>query len=249
MVERMDSASSLPKAILLDLDDTIIDDSGCVDECWADACAEAERLVAGVKAGPLQQTIASYASWWWADPERNRVGRLDLRMATGRIVAESFHQLGCGDAQTAQAIANRYRDLREERARLHDGALQTIAWLQSNGVRLGLMTNGAGAAQRAKIARFGLAPYFGHIVVEGEFGAGKPDRRVFQSLLSALQVDPTDTWAVGDNLEADVFGAMDLGIFGIWVDGRGRGLPDGLSRQPGRVITALTELRPGAKQL
>jgi beta-phosphoglucomutase-like phosphatase (HAD superfamily) len=34
------STSRPPKAILFDLDDTILDDSGCVERSWTDACAE-----------------------------------------------------------------------------------------------------------------------------------------------------------------------------------------------------------------
>ncbi|HKY21840.1 MAG TPA: hypothetical protein VJM31_11550 [Vicinamibacterales bacterium] len=38
-------ATSLPRALLLDLDDTILDDSSSVDGCWREACVgEAARL-------------------------------------------------------------------------------------------------------------------------------------------------------------------------------------------------------------
>jgi putative hydrolase of the HAD superfamily len=115
-------------------------------------------------------------------------------------------------------------------------------------VQLGLMTNGGGPAQRAKIDRFGLAPYFEHIVIEGEFGCGKPDPRVFESLLRALRVEPHEGWAVGDNIEVDVYGAMDVGIHGIWVDASGRGLPAGVTRRPNRVIASLSELVNGGSE-
>jgi len=234
--------SRLPAAVLLDLDDTILDDTGCVDECWADACARAEQLVTGIRAAELQKTIQEHASWWWSDRERNRTGRLDLRKTTGSIVAEAFRRLGHDDAEAAFSVANHYRDLREERARLHEGAIETIEWLRRGGVRLGMMTNGAGPSQRAKIERFKLASHFDHIVIEGEFGVGKPDRRVFASLLETLRVEPAQTWAVGDNLEADVLGAMALGIYGVWVDRSGRGVRDGIARQPDRIIGALRDL-------
>ncbi len=233
--------SDLPTAILLDLDDTILDDSGCVNECWAEACAHAEQLT-GIQPDLLQQTIREYASWWWADGERNRTGRLDLRRATRHVVGEALQRLGYSNGDAAQAIANHYRDLREERAKLYPGAIETIKWFRNQGIRLGLMTNGAAAAQRVKVERFGLAEHFDHIVIEGEFGVGKPDRRVFESLLDALRTEPTAAWAVGDNLEADVVGAMELGIYGIWVDRSGRGVRDDAAKHPDRIIGALSDL-------
>lgn len=230
-----------PCAILLDLDDTIIDDSGCVDECWNDACAEAMRLLPGIDSAVLRATIDRKADAYWSDPEKNRVGRLNLRSATRGIVERAFASLGMTDSAVAHHVAELYRDLREERARLFPGAIETLDRLYSAGVALGLMTNGAGPAQRAKIERFGLADYFDHIVIEGEFGVGKPHKSVFRTLLSTLSADPASTWAVGDNLPFDVLAPMEIGIFGVWVDSRARGLPDG-SPTPDRVINGLSEL-------
>jgi putative hydrolase of the HAD superfamily len=233
---------TLPKALLIDLDDTILDDSGCVDACWADSCAEAGTPDLGYPA--LRQAIREYADWWWSEAERHRRGRLDLRAATREIVIEVFRRGSFGDETLAVAIANRYRDLREERANPFPGAIEALAHLQAASVRLGMMTNGAAAAQRGKIERFGLAPYFQHIVIEGEFGAGKPDRRVYETLLRELRADPGDTWAIGDNLEFDVIAPMKLGIHGIWVDVRGRGC-DGRPDKPDRIVAALADIVAG----
>lgn len=232
----------LPKALLVDLDDTILDDSGCVDTCWADACAEAGAPDLGYPT--LRQAIREYADWWWSAVDRNARGRLELRAATREIVVEVFRRGSFGDETVAVAIANRYRDLREERATPFPGAIEALDYLRSAGVRLGMMTNGAAAPQRDKIERFKLAPYFQHIVIEGEFGAGKPDRRVYETLLRELGADPGDTWAIGDNLEFDVIAPMKLGIHGIWVDVRGRGC-DGRPDKPDRIVAALADLVGG----
>jgi putative hydrolase of the HAD superfamily len=234
--------NDLPAGILIDLDDTILDDSGCVEACWADACTEAAKRVPGLDAAALQLDITTYANWWWSNADRTRIGRLDLHAATRKIVTETMRRMGVADAKIAADVAILYRALRDQRSRLFEGAIETLEELRARGVRLGLMTNGAATPQRAKIERFGLAHHFEHIVIEGEFGAGKPDPRVFASLLEALRVEPGDAWAVGDNIEVDVFGAMDAGIFGIWVDASGRGLPVGATRQPDRIITTLREL-------
>lgn len=233
--------NELPAAILIDLDDTIIDDSGLVEGCWGDACAEAGLRIPGLDVQTLRIEIRARADAWWSDDSRHKRGRLDLRAVTQEIVRDVFWRMGYDVAHSAD-VANRYRDLREERACLFPGAIETLEWLRSRGVRLGMMTNGAGAAQRAKIERFGLAPYFEYILIEGEFGCGKPDQRVFSTLLEVLRVKPEDAWAVGDNLEFDVFGPMDKGIYGVWVDASGRGLPDGASRKPDRVVASLRDL-------
>ena len=232
---------SFPRAILIDLDDTLLDDTSNVDSCWAGACAVARARLPGIDISRLRAAIDKQNSWFWSDPERHRTGRLDLRGNTRTILEQVFAKLDIDDRDLAHEVAEKYRDLRQERSTLFPGAMDALDRLRAEGVRLGMMTNGAAGAQRAKIERFGLARHFDHIVIEGEFGAGKPDRRVYDTLLSALDVAPGDTWAIGDNLEFDVLAPMQLGLHGIWVDPRNAGL-DGHPGRPHRTVSAFTEI-------
>ena len=238
---RIGDMTTLPRAILIDLDDTLLDDTSNVDVCWADACALAESRLPGVDTRRLRAEIDERNSWFWSDPKRHRSGRLDLRANTRALLEYVFAKLDIDDMDLAHEIAETYRDLRAEMSALFPGATDALARLRAAGVRLGMMTNGARAPQRAKIERFDLARYFDHIVIEGELGAGKPDRLVYDTLLSALDAAPEDTWAIGDNLQFDVLAPMQLGLHGIWVDGRNAGL-DGLPEQPHRVVSAFTEI-------
>jgi putative hydrolase of the HAD superfamily len=97
--------------------------------------------------------------------------------------------------------------------------------------------------QRSKIERFGLAAHFDAILIEGEVGFGKPDPRVYRRALDVLAVAPGDAWMVGDNLEWDVAEPQRQGIYGIWIDIRGSGLPHGHPVRPDRIIRRLSELR------
>ncbi len=233
--------ATFPQAILIDLDDTLLDDTSNVDVCWADACAIAESRLPGVDTRRLRAEIDERNSWFWSDPKRHRSGRLDLRANTRSILEHVFANLGIDDTDLAHEIAEAYRDLRAEKSTLFPGATDALERLRAAGVRLGMMTNGAKAPQRAKIERFDLARYFDHIVIEGELGAGKPDRRVYDTLLSALDTAPEDTWAIGDNLQFDVLAPMQLGLHGIWVDVRNAGF-DGRPEQPHRVVSAFAEI-------
>jgi putative hydrolase of the HAD superfamily len=97
-------------------------------------------------------------------------------------------------------------------------------------------------SQRRKIERFGLAPFFDCIVIEGEFGAGKPDGRVYAYALAQLGLQPEEVWMVGDNLEWDVAGPQRMGIKGIWVDLTGSGLPEDSAVRPDLIARSLAEL-------
>ena len=239
----------LPRAILLDLDDTILDDSSGIVASWRDACACYCSATNGLDAEVVFRAIDRTREWYWSDPERHRVGRLELAWARGEVVRLAFAELGVDDDNLARRIGDKYHALRDEAIAPYDDAVATVEWLRLQGCRLALLTNGGSRGQRQKIDRFKLAPLFEAILIEGEVGFGKPDPRIYTQALAALDVPAAETWMVGDNLEWDVAEPQRQGIYGIWIDVRGKGLPPNYPVQPNRIIRTLSELReplPGA---
>ncbi len=238
MAER---AVNPPKAILLDLDDTILNDTGCVRACWEAACA-VSAPECGIEPDILLRAIHRSAKWFWSDPERHRVGRLDLKVARAEVARIALAGFGIRDYSLAEKVGGIYHERREQGIEIFPDSVATIQWFLEQGCRLALVTNGAAEPQRNKIVRFGLASFFDSILIEGEVGFGKPDERVYRLALEALEILPGDSWMVGDNLEWDVAQPQRLGIFGVWVDGAGKGLPvlDN-SVRPDRVIKRLSD--------
>ena len=79
-------------------------------------------------------------------------------------------------------------------------------------------------------------------MIEGEFGAGKPEEVVYRHALESLRVEAATAWMVGDNLEWDVAAPQRLGLTGVWIDGPGQGLPAEAEVRPHRVIRRFAEL-------
>ena len=196
----------------------------------------------------VYEAIERVREWYWADPERHRVGRLDLAAARREVVKIALAEIGIGDPTLARQIGDTYHDLRVTGLQPFADAIATVQWLRAGGRRLALLTNGSAQMQRSKIDRFGLAGFFDAILIEGELGFGKPDSRVYARALEALSVAPGEAWMVGDNLEWDVTQPQRQGIYGIWIDIRGRGLPPGSAAKPDRIIRRLSELRDRAAE-
>jgi putative hydrolase of the HAD superfamily len=237
-----------PQALLLDMDDTILADSDSSDRCWQVVCQHFAPRLAGRKPEELFAAIRQYRDWFWSDPERHRQGRLDLCAARQEITAAALLRLGIHEYSLTSEIEQAYSAQREESSRPFPGALETLHWLRSRNVRLALLTNGSTHAQRRKIEKWGLAPFFDCMLIEGEFGVGKPDERVYLHALEKLRVAPTDAWMAGDNLEWDVATPQRLGIYGVWVEVAGTGVPESSPVRPNRSIRTLSELRPGRRR-
>ncbi len=237
----------LPKAILFDLDDTILSAYSQPGLAWHAVSLEFAHELGGLKPEELAEAVTRSADAYWADPLTHKARRLDMSGARRTIVAGALEHLrSLGRPTLAEEVAHRFADrftaYREEKMHLFDGALETLVELRARGVKLALVTNGAAEFQRAKIKRFGLAPYFDHIQIEGEHGFGKPEEAAYRHALQALNVAAEDTWMVGDNLEWEVAAPQRLGIYAIWHDHLGAGLPPDAGVMPDRIITRISEL-------
>lgn len=240
----------LPKAILFDLDDTLISAYNRPDLAWHVIAREFAEALHPHDPVEVATAINLAADVFWADPERHRVGRLQLLDARAVIIGDAFaamRQAGHvppGD-DVARGMAVRYNAYREAQMHLFDGAHHVVDTFRARGVRLALITNGAADAQRRKVERFELTHRFHHIQIEGEHGFGKPEERAYRHALAALEVAPHETWMVGDNLEWEVIAPQKLGIHAIWHDLVGEGVPEGHAARPDRVIRSLHELLEG----
>jgi len=229
------------KTLLVDLDDTLLDYSGGVDECWHAACA-AVAAPAGVDPAALVEVLRASRRWFWSDPERHRRERVDMLGAWSKITAHALDQLGSADEGLAAAVAHAFAERRWQRMDLFPGVRATLEQLQGRGVALALVTNGDKGHQRRKIEQHDLARFFDVIVIEGEFGAGKPDETVYRHALELLGASAREAAMVGDHLEFDVLAPQRLGMRGIWVDTEGTGLPAGSPVRPDRILRAFPEL-------
>lgn len=241
-VEWMQPEIRAPKAIFLDLDDTILNDTGSVDACWRDACSIASARF-GVSSDALFDAIKVSGQWFWSDAERHRVGRLDLQTARTEVARLALKDLGIDNEELALILGREYHDRREDSLEIFPDAIETLQWFRERGYRLALLTNGNSAPQRRKIETFGIAPFFDSILIEGEVGFGKPDPRVYKMALERLDVSPSEAWMAGDNLEWDVVQPQKLGIFAIWINPSGNGQSKLRAVRPDRIVRSLSELK------
>jgi putative hydrolase of the HAD superfamily len=229
-----------PDAIFFDMDGTILDWETGMEESWLMSC---EKYGDGSHTpARLLDAIRTRRTWFWSDSERAYRGRMDLDGASREVVRHAFTDLGLGNLGVADSLADHYRALRAAAIAPYPGATETLAALRERGIPLALITNGEARNQRRSVEKHALQRYFQCIVIEGEFGCGKPDERVFRHALDATGCAPERVWMVGDNLSADIETPHRLGMHTVWIDARGGGLPDGAPVRPHRIVRSIAEL-------
>jgi putative hydrolase of the HAD superfamily len=235
-----------PGAILFDLDDTIISE-GERHPILVEVAEEFAGSLTPFAPVEVADTLEGAFRAYWSSPTQAKAARLGSSYGIGQarqmVIAETFEALGLvGMPDLAMTFCKRFTELRGKNTRIFDGARQTLETIRTMAVPMALVTNGASDIQRAKLVRFSLTALFDHIQIEGEHGFGKPEDKAYVHAMNELGVEPAHTWMVGDNLEWEVAAPQRLGIFAIWHDHRGSGLPAETTVRPDRIIRQLSEL-------
>ena len=89
-------ANQKPKAILMDLDDTIVSFDSVSRAAWVKCCDEFAAVNPVRFSGEqLYRSISDVKQWYWADPVRHKKGRENLREARREVVSAALKSAGC----------------------------------------------------------------------------------------------------------------------------------------------------------
>jgi putative hydrolase of the HAD superfamily len=108
--------------------------------------------------------------------------------------------------------------------RVIPGCREGLRALAGAGVRLGVVSNADGLIgerlRGLEIAQVGpgLGVEIECVIDSGAVGVMKPDPRIFQLALDAMDLEPRDAWYVGDMPAIDVVGARRAGLHPVLVD-------------------------------
>jgi putative hydrolase of the HAD superfamily len=127
---------------------------------------------------------------------------------------------------------------------LEEDAIPTFQKLQAQGYRLGIISNAGDDADVQQLARnFGINRYFDFILTSAACSYRKPHRRIFEIALANWYLLPSEAVMVGDNLTADIQGAQNAGMYGVWISRRADPqMEKQESVKPDASITSLYEL-------
>lgn len=134
---------------------------------------------------------------------------------------------------------------------LEDDAAETIQQLKSKNYKLGIFSNaGDDKDVQTQVESFGIRPYFDFVLTSSACFYRKPHARAFEIALAQWSIPPEDAAMVGDSLEADIFGAKNLGMQAIWITRRAQFSADEEQHiQPDFSLSDLNGLVPTLEQI
>jgi FMN phosphatase YigB (HAD superfamily) len=231
-----------PSALLVDLDETLVDHSG-IPGSIAQACELIAAQAAGLDARKLQEAnAASWSSHWRAVEKLCWVGQMDGFSVSAEVWRRALHDCDCIDESVIRFAVEAHHKLGRSAYRMFDDVGGFLASATSQGIRLALVTNGPSDFQRDKLAAVGLIDVFDAIVISGECGVAKPDAAIFRLALERLGAEPEDVWHIGDSISTDVVGAKKAGLSAVWLNRQGRAFDAEGGVRPDAEVRSLYEV-------
>jgi putative hydrolase of the HAD superfamily len=83
---------------------------------------------------------------------------------------------------------------------------------------LAIITDAQSMYARGELHKVGLLGYFDPVVVSGDHGFRKPDRRLFQYALDGMGVAAGNALYVGNDMYRDIYGAREAGMSTVMFD-------------------------------
>lgn len=231
------------KAIIFDLDDTLLWDEKSVSEAFQATCRYAatrydldpDQLEQAVReeARKLYATYDSYdftcniginpfeALWGnFNDTVDERFKQLKAIVPQYRREAwtRGLKTLGIDDPELGKQLAERFPAERRSRPIVYEDTYEVLDRLKGH-YRLLMLTNGSPELQGEKLSGVPQLPsYFDHIVISGNFGEGKPSPNLFRYVLELADIRPEEGVMVGDKLSTDILGANGVGLHSVWLN-------------------------------
>lgn len=147
-------------------------------------------------------------------------GKIDKSTLRKARFEDTFTQLGLSPNLFPWTFEEEYLAICPTKTNLFPNAHETLAYLQSK-YTLHLISNGFKEACEMKLANSKLAPYFKTIVISENIGVNKPDPAIFHYALTNSTAVIEKSVMIGDNLDADVRGAQNVGIDAIFFNAVG----------------------------
>ena len=95
---------------------------------------------------------------------------------------------------------------------------EILQYLKNKNYMLHLITNGFEKTQWSKLKNSGLDKYFTHVITSEASNSLKPKKEIFEYALQTTKALLKESIMIGDNLDADIQGAINAGMDSVFVN-------------------------------
>lgn len=122
------------------------------------------------------------------------------------------------DESLSKEMAVQFLERLPFRKNLFPYTVEILDYLKAKGYRLHLLTNGFDKVQHSKLQSSNLQNYFTEVITSEASNSLKPNKEIFEFALQKCKTCKGECIMIGDNLDADIQGAINAGIDTVFVN-------------------------------
>ena len=122
------------------------------------------------------------------------------------------------DEPLARDLSAKFLEILPTKKLLFPHTMEILDYLKEKEYALHLITNGFEKTQWSKLNNSGLGGYFTHVVTSEMSNSLKPKKEIFEYAMDKARASLSESIMIGDNLDADIQGAMNAGMDSIFVN-------------------------------
>ncbi len=143
-----------------------------------------------------------------------------------------------GNEKLAKEMSSRYLTILPNQKALFDYTFEILAYLKNKKYQLHIVSNGFEEVQYSKLQKAGIKKYFSQIITSEGSNYTKPQKEIFEFALNKAGALLNESIMIGDNVDADIQGAINAGMDNIFVNH----INETIHLQPTYTIFHLKEL-------
>jgi putative hydrolase of the HAD superfamily len=122
------------------------------------------------------------------------------------------------DEPLARDMSGKFLEILPTKKLLFPHTLEILDYLKAKDYGLHLITNGFEKTQWSKLINSGLSGYFTHVITSEGSNSLKPKKEIFEFAMDKARSALPESIMIGDNLDADIQGAMNAGMDTVFVN-------------------------------
>lgn len=221
------------KAILFDLDDTLLDFSSSEDVALDRVYTRFFSHIDNKEV--FKKSYRKINHSLWAKVEEGL-------LSPEHVKYERFEQLlyALKIENCVETISHYYMDSLGHAASWLPGAKESLQQLKDK-VTIGIVTNGLTHVQEKRYQLCGLSQWCTCFLISEKVGLSKPDKKIFEMALQQVNAASHETLMVGDSLASDYQGALNAGLDFCWINPSSRSVNPSLP-SPKYIVKSVAEL-------
>lgn len=122
------------------------------------------------------------------------------------------------DDRLSKKMSEEFLDELPNRKNLFPHTTEILEYLTAKNYVLHLITNGFNEVQHSKLSNSNLTKYFKEVITSENANSLKPNKEIFEFALKISGASLNESIMIGDNIDADIKGAMNAGLDTVFVN-------------------------------